>query len=353
MGTMDFHHIIRLLLNFLSFLVAGGLVLYSYVRWACRASRGSPSAVFFTSLQGKHLVITGGSSGIGYSIAKQALEEGAYVTLVARNCERLQAAKESLQREVLGLLSSKIILKAVDVSDSEATTAAIQEAYAWRPIDVLVCNAGVVFPGHFDEVSITQLDDAMKINVMGSVYPVHAALPLMKQRNLSNPCSIVFLSSIAGMNQCYGGNIYAATKYAQKGLAEVLRWELMPYNIRVHAVCPGFVDTPMSADAELPTRLGEIARAMNQYDKKKMDTSDHVAACTLAGVKKGTFLITTSSRGHWMAILARGPTPEGSIATNLWELSLAIPARLLSFKDRTLMTNVMMTMVTPSKQKTI
>ncbi len=85
------------------------------------------------------------------------------------------------------------------MSDSEATTAAIQEAYAWRPIDVLVCNAGVVFPGHFDEVSITQLDDAMKINVMGSVYPVHAALPLMKQRNLSNPCSIVFLSSIAGM----------------------------------------------------------------------------------------------------------------------------------------------------------
>ncbi len=105
--------------------------------------------------------------------------------------------------------------------------------------------------------------------------------------------------------------------------------------------------------AELPTRLGEIARAMNQYDKKKMDTSDHVAACTLAGVKKGTFLITTSSRGHWMAILARGPTPEGSIATNLWELSLAIPARLQSFKDRTRMTNVMMTMVNPSKQKTI
>lgn len=105
--------------------------------------------------------------------------------------------------------------------------------------------------------------------------------------------------------------------------------------------------------AELPTRLGEIARAMNQYDKKKMDTSDHVAACTLAGVKKGTFLITTNSRGHWMAILARGPTPEGSIATNLWELALAIPARIQSFKDRTLMTNVMMTMVNPSKQKII
>ncbi len=54
-------------------------------------------------------------------------------------------------------------------------------------------------------------------------------------------------------NQCYGGNIYAATKYAQKGLAEVLRWELMPYNIRVHAVCPGFVDTPMSADGTFST----------------------------------------------------------------------------------------------------
>ncbi len=61
-------------------------------------------------------MITGGSSGIGYSIAKQALEEGAYVTLVARNGGRLQAAKESLQREVLGLLSSKIVLKVLKVS---------------------------------------------------------------------------------------------------------------------------------------------------------------------------------------------------------------------------------------------
>jgi NAD(P)-dependent dehydrogenase (short-subunit alcohol dehydrogenase family) len=61
--------------------------------------------------------------------------------------------------------------------------------------------------------------------------------------------------------QCYGANVYASTKYAQRGIAEVLRWELLPYNIHAHVVCPGFVDTPM-------TKLGESSPKPNQRKTK-------------------------------------------------------------------------------------
>jgi NAD(P)-dependent dehydrogenase (short-subunit alcohol dehydrogenase family) len=61
--------------------------------------------------------------------------------------------------------------------------------------------------------------------------------------------------------QCYGANVYASTKYAQRGIAEVLRWELLPYNIHAHVVCPGFVDTPM-------TKLGKSSPKPNQRKTK-------------------------------------------------------------------------------------
>jgi len=75
-------------------------------------------------------------------------------------------------------------------------------------------------------------------------------------------------------NQCYGGNIYAATKYAQKGLAEVLRWELMPYNIRVHAVCPGFVDTPMSADGTSLLTPMLCIQVVSHLHEARIDSSE-------------------------------------------------------------------------------
>lgn len=91
-------------------------------------------------------------------------------------------------------------LESVDVSDPAAITAAIHDAQERRPIDVLVCNAGVVFPGQFDRASTAELEDTVRVNLLGSVFPIHAAIPLMKSRSSpTTPQSILLISSLAGL----------------------------------------------------------------------------------------------------------------------------------------------------------
>lgn len=79
-----------------------------------------------------------------------------------------------------------------------------------------------------------------------------------------------------------------------------------------------------------PTKLGRISRALNAYDRNAVVTPSLVANCTWNGVKRGIFLITTDWRGGLFALLSRGPVPEESVATNVWELLLLVPVRLLT-----------------------
>lgn len=90
-------------------------------------------------------------------------------------------------------------MQAVDVSDSTAVSAAIVECFEWRPIDLLICNAGSSGHGLFGEVKTSELDRLTKTNLLGCVYPVHAALPLMKARSKQYPSSIVFMGSLSGL----------------------------------------------------------------------------------------------------------------------------------------------------------
>lgn len=299
----------------------------------------------YSTLQGKHVVVTGGSSGIGYAIAKRALEDGASVTLVARNVEKLQKAKASLLEESSYLLDA-VHVKSADVSDAIAITAAIRDSQERKPIDILVCNAGVIFPGLIDEVSATELEDTVKANLLGTVYPIHAAIPLMKSCGPRTPKSIVLVSSVAGLHQSYGANVYSPTKYAQRGLAENLRWELLPCNIHMHVVCPRFVDTPMLQAGEANSELAKISREMNFFNPDHIATANHVAKCTWAGVRRGRFLITTDWVGHLLAVVSRGPIPEDSIATDIWELLLILPVRLLGFVLKGKLTQTIRRLVT-------
>lgn len=91
------------------------------------------------------------------------------------------------------------LLESADVSDAIAITAAIRDSQERKPIDILVCNAGVIFPGLIDEVSATELEDTVKANLLGTVYPIHAAIPLMKSCGPRTPKSIVLVSSVAGL----------------------------------------------------------------------------------------------------------------------------------------------------------
>ncbi|KAL2609359.1 hypothetical protein R1flu_027932 [Riccia fluitans] len=276
------------------------------------------------SLEEKHVFITGGSTGIGYCIAKNALSLGAYVTMTGRSLRNLQKAYDSLTEEVVDT-EKRIRFKAVDASDYKLMSEAINESNSWKPIDVLVCNAGLTRSGYLDQMPIEDLDLTVQTNILGTVYPVHSALPLMKQRSPDHPMSIVFIGSLASLFLMYGNSVYTATKYALKGMAESLRLELLPYSIRVSLVCPGFVRTAFLDEAEKRDELQILMKQINMYDRNQAQTPDEVAKKTLEAVKYGSAIVTTTPiLGTALLILARGFIPDDSILKTFQEV-LAYP----------------------------
>ncbi|KAG6541094.1 hypothetical protein Mapa_017533 [Marchantia paleacea] len=297
--------------------VSGTLLIGSAVMLVGYLWRRTP---FLPSLEGKHVFITGGSTGIGYAIAKRALLQGAYVTVTGRSLSNLKKAQDSLSEEV-GDGATRLRIKAVDAGDYKLMSQAISESFAWKPIDVLVCNAGLTRSGYLDQMPIEDLELTVRTNIMGTVYPVHTALPLMKQRSPDHPMSIVFIGSLASLFLMYGNSVYTGTKYALKGMAESLRLELLPYSIRVSMICPGFVQTAFLDEAERRDELQILMKDINMYDRKQAQSPDEVARRTLEAVKYGSPIVTTTPiLGSALLMVARGFIPDDSIFKTAQEL---------------------------------
>ncbi|XP_057852163.1 3-dehydrosphinganine reductase TSC10A [Cryptomeria japonica] len=289
------------------------------------------SSSWLQSLEGKHLLITGGSTGIGLAIAKEALSQGAFVTLIARSSTKLEKAEQNLVKN--GATKHKISTKVVDVGAYETLAKAIKEAFEWRAVDVLVCNAAVAKVARLDEGRIEDLHAMIQTNLTGVVNTLHVGIPLMKQRSAQTHMSIVLMNSLSGLYPHYGTSVYGATKHALKGLGETLKLELMPYNIRVSVVFPGFVDTPMldSCGFEDDKDILHIIKATCFYNRSQADTPEHVAKFTLEAAKNGTFLVTSQFTGFAFSTLSRGSMPADSFGRALLELILFIPIKLFSF----------------------
>ncbi|MCO5575284.1 hypothetical protein L7F22_029084 [Adiantum nelumboides] len=285
------------------------------------------------NLQDKHVVITGGSSGIGLAIAQRCAAEGAFLTLISRSPSKLASARDHITSSLSTTCpSDRIQTKVADTSDATAIMSAVEESFEWKPIDVLICNAGLAVAGMMGDVKGRELDLVTKTNFLGCVYPIHAAIPLMKQRSLHNPSSIVIMGSLAGLVSLYGVNVYSPTKYALKGLAELLHLELLPWNIRVNLVCPGFTKTNLLEEEffggnEIIKTLG---RQLYSYNHKALESSDAVAAKTIEGMKRGEFLIFTNAQGAALGPLTRGLIPSESFGIFITELLLMVPYRFLS-----------------------
>ncbi len=232
-----------------------------------------------------HAIVTGGSSGIGLAIAHRLLARGMHVTIVARNAERLAAAEAGLTRSRASH-SQRLLAISADVASEPATRAAMEQAIAeLGPPDLLITSAGVGgFVGRFEDVPLEEFESVMAVNYLGSVYCARAVLPSMRARRRGHIC---FVSSGAALIGVYGYSVYAPTKFALRGLADVLRAELKRDDVKVSICYPPDTDTPMLQEeiATAPPETRAISASAGLW------TADDVARVTLKGIDAQRFEI--------------------------------------------------------------
>lgn len=207
------------------------------------------------ALPGAHVVVTGGSSGIGKCIAIECYKQGAFITLVARNEDKLLQAKKEIEKYSIN--DKQVVLCiSVDVSqDYNQVENVIKQAQEkLGPVDMLVNCAGTSKSGKFEELEVSSFEKLMSINYLGSVYPSRAVITTMKERRVGR---IVFVSSQAGQLGLFGFTAYSSSKFAIRGLAEALQMEVKPYNVYVTVAYPPDTDTPGLAE-ENKTKQGNF-----------------------------------------------------------------------------------------------
>ena len=193
-------------------------------------------------IQGKVVVITGASSGLGEAAARALASCGAKLVLGARRIERLQ----TLARELA--LGDEAAVE-TDVSRYEQVTALVEHAVRMHGrIDAIINNAGLMPQSPLERRKVEDWDRMIDVNLKGVLYGIAAVLPHMTAQKSGH---IINVSSVAGHKVRPGGAVYAATKTAVRVLSEGLRQEVKPYNIRTTVISPGAVAT------ELPNSVTE------------------------------------------------------------------------------------------------
>jgi NAD(P)-dependent dehydrogenase (short-subunit alcohol dehydrogenase family) len=219
-------------------------------------------------LEGKVAVVTGGNSGIGLATAKRLQEEGARVAISGRNKQTLEEAVRTIGNGVVAVQS--------DVAKPEG----LEKLYAevnkkLGKIDVLFVNAGVAKFAPLAETSEGLFDEEFDINVKGAYFTIQKALPL-----LNDGASIVLNTSVADQKGNPGMSAYSATKAALRSLARTAAAELVGRGIRVNAVAPGPIDTPIFGKTGLPKeQMEEIEKELTaRVPMKRVGRPEEVAA---------------------------------------------------------------------------
>jgi NADP-dependent 3-hydroxy acid dehydrogenase YdfG len=186
------------------------------------------------NIEGKVVVITGASSGLGEATARYLAGLGAIVALGARRTERIQTVAAEITSR-----GGKAIAVQTDVTNREQVKRFVDTAVqTYGRIDVMLNNAGVMPLSPLERLKIDDWDRAIDVNVKGVLYGIAAALPHMIGRKAGH---MINVSSVAGHKVSPGSAVYSATKFAVRALSEGLRQEVKPYNIRTTIISPGAV----------------------------------------------------------------------------------------------------------------
>jgi NAD(P)-dependent dehydrogenase (short-subunit alcohol dehydrogenase family) len=233
-------------------------------------------------LEGKVAVVTGGNSGIGLAAAIRLQQEGAKVAISGRSRKTLDEAVKTIGNGVLAVQSDVAKLSDVDKLFAEVSR-------KLGKIDVLFVNAGVATFAPLAETSESAYDNLFDINIKGAYFTIQKALPF-----LNDGASIVLNTSVADSTGTVGASAYSATKAALRSLARTAAAELVGRGIRVNAVAPGPIVTPIFGKTGLPQEaIDEFARDITaKVPMKRLGQPEEVAGAVAFLASKDASYIT-------------------------------------------------------------
>ena len=223
------------------------------------------------TLDGRRILITGASSGIGEAAAEAIVREGGAVAFGARRKDRLD--------ELAGRLGGTAVAIEADIADEEQATALVNHAAEeLGGLDGLVNNAGVMLLGLIQGADTGEWRRMIDVNLLGLLYCTHAAVPVMRDGGGGD---VVNVSSVAGRIAAMGSAVYNMTKWGVVGFSEALRQECAHIGIRVTCVEPGFVETELQGHNENPMVLERIEQ-MREATGKVLEAADIANAIVYA-----------------------------------------------------------------------
>lgn len=197
------------------------------------------------SLEGKRILVTGASSGIGKAVAQECAKCGAQLVLTARNEERLKATLDSLEGEGHSMIIA-------DLTNQDELVTLVGQL---ETLDGVVLCAGINDKSIIKFLNQEHVDKMLATNFTS---PVYLSQMLTKKKKLSKESSIVFISSISAFYPSVSNAMYASSKAALSQFSKVLALELMPQKIRVNCIEPAFVETGMLNKYEISDKMDEI-----------------------------------------------------------------------------------------------
>lgn len=231
-------------------------------------------------IRNKVVIVTGASSGIGYSTALKLSKAGAKVAAGARRVEKLESLKKEVQQ-----YEGEILVKKLDVTKKEDCDSFINLVnQTWNQIDILINNAGIMPLSFFKNLKVNEWEQMIDVNLKGILYCTAAVIPYMITKKSGH---IINLSSVAGRIVFPAGSVYCATKHAVTAFSEGLRQELSQrYNIKVTCIEPGVVST------ELPNTITDKSLESFVKSVKEMESlkADDIANAIIYSLDSPPYL---------------------------------------------------------------
>ncbi|KAI9699092.1 MAG: 3-dehydrosphinganine reductase [Candelina mexicana] len=294
----------------------------------------------FFPVEGRTIIITGGSEGLGRAAAKLLATKGANVVIVARNVQKLEAAIAYISAAAANPKKQRFHYISADMTNPTESARILEEVTAWNnnlPADIVWCNAGSAEPGLFLDMPIDRLRYQMDVNYWSAAYLAQATLKSWLQQtpqslsrskstatssNTIEPRHLIFTSSVLAFYPIVGYSPYAPAKAAMRSLSDALSQEIKLYHgayqhddplhqppeVKLHTICPGTIYTP-GHEQENKSKP-EITKQLEADDPGQSE--DECAAASVKALERGDYLITL----QWLGDLMRGSAWAGSPRNN-------------------------------------